>query len=244
VIAVSTALARWLEGMGVDPRRVLVLPNAADPDRFEAAESEREALRAQLGLDDGPVIGFLGTFKPWHDTATLVSAVALMRRRGVSASLLMIGDGPERPKVEEQILQEGLAAATSFTGAIPHERVPAYLTAIDVAVIPHRRLDGFYFSPLKLFECLASGRPVVAADVGEIADLVRDGETGRLYPPGDAAALAGAIVELLDRREHAELLGRAGRELVRAHHTWELNAGTVVDVAEACLGRERVSALS
>jgi glycosyltransferase involved in cell wall biosynthesis len=244
LIAVSSAVERWLVGLGVDQQRVFVLPNAADPDRFEAADGERDAVRGRLGLADKPVVGFLSSLRPWHDTDTLISAVALARRSGLPVHLLIIGEGPERAKLEDRIEEEGLAAATTFAGAIPHEFVPAYLAAVDVAAIPYRRLDGFYFSPLKLFECLASGRPVVAADVGDIADFVRDGETGRLYEPGNARALAGMIVELLQEPEHAAMLGRAGREHVRAHHTWEINAGTVVDLAQACLAAERVSALS
>jgi glycosyltransferase involved in cell wall biosynthesis len=241
LVVVSSALERWLVGLGVDPRRVLVVPNAADPDRFEAAEGERDAVRMQLGLEHKPVVGFLGSLRPWHDTATLVTAVALLRARGVPAHLLIIGEGPERATIEDQIEQEGLVDATTFAGAIAHDLVPTYLAAVDVAAIPYRRLDGFYFSPLKLFECLATGRPVVAADVGEIGNVVREGETGRLYPPGDAARLADAIASLLEDPAGAGSIGRAGREHVRAHHTWEHNARAVVDLAEACLEQKRVS---
>jgi glycosyltransferase involved in cell wall biosynthesis len=111
--------------------------------------------------------------------------------------------------------------------------VPAQLAAVDVAVAPYGRDDGFYFSPLKLVEYLAAARPVVAADVGQIAHCVRPGETGCLYTPGDVAGLAAAIRGLLEDRARAAELGAAGRAHVRAEHTWAANARIVVDIAEA-----------
>lgn len=235
LVAVSHALGGWLVGMGVEPGRIVVLPNAADPARFEAAESERDAVRAGLGLAEASVVGFLGSLRPWHDTTTLVQATALLRRRGRPAHLLVLGDGPGRERLEHLVRREGVAEATTFAGAVPHERVPAYLAAVDVAVIPYPRTDSFYFSPLKLFECLASGNPVVAADVGEIGEVVQHGETGLLYPPGDAAGLAGAIESLLDDPGRAASLGASGRAEVRMRHTWEANARVVAGLAEASL---------
>src|SRR5207237_1211687 len=91
--------------------------------------------------------------------------------------------------------------------------------------------DGFYFSPLKLVEYLAAARPVVAADVGELGHCVRPGDTGFLYPPGNADALAGAILELLADPARGTTLGRAGRDHVRREHTWEGNARAVAALA-------------
>jgi len=237
VVAVSGWLQRWLINLGVEPRRVAVVPNGVDPERFDAAAGERDAIRAQLGVDGRPLVGFVGTLKAWHDVPALILAVAQLRRTMLTPELLIIGDGPERSRLEQLARDEGVATGITFTGDLPHERVPAYLSALDVAVAPYRPDDDFYFSPLKLVECLAAARPVVAADVGEIRHCIRPGETGVLYSAGDVSALSGAIRRLLEDRREAARLGRAGREHVRAEHTWAGNARTIVRLADEALAR-------
>jgi glycosyltransferase involved in cell wall biosynthesis len=231
VIAVSQRLRQWLVELGLDERRVTVIPNGVDVQRFRPpARKAAGTLEEQLGLDGRPLVGFLGTLKPWHDVATLIRAVALLQGGPSPPRLLVLGDGPERARLGEIARREGLRSSTIFTGSIPYERVPAYLAALDVAVAPYGPGDGFYFSPLKLFEYLAAARPVVAAAVGDIGHCIRPGATGCLYPPGDVAALAGSIRALLEDRERAAALGRAGREHVCAQHTWQANARVVVEL--------------
>jgi glycosyltransferase involved in cell wall biosynthesis len=229
VIAVSPAVARWLRTAGVDEGRVSELPNAVDPERFRPLDEARAAVRAALGVERRPVIGFVGTLKPWHDVTTLVRALALLDQE--RPALLVVGDGPERERLVAETARARVAS--TFTGALGHERVPAHLAAVDVAVAPYARDDGFYFSPLKLVEYLAASRPVAAADIGEIRHCVRPGETGCLYAPGDAAGLAAAIRELLADRTRSAALGAAGRAHVCAYHTWRANARRVADLAQA-----------
>lgn len=244
VVAVSSVLGRRLVDAGVPPERVSVLSNGVDAHRFAYRRAEREAARLELGLEEVPVVGFVGTLKPWHDVGTLVRAVALARNRGPDLHLLIIGDGPERERLGELVRREGLAGVTRFTGAVPHAAVVSYVSAFDVAVMPYGPGPSFNFSPLKLFECLAAERPVVAADVGDVAHCIRDGMTGLLYTPGDAQALADAIVSLLRDSERASALARAGHDHVQEHHTWEGNARVVVGLAMSALDRKAGSPLT
>jgi glycosyltransferase involved in cell wall biosynthesis len=231
IVAVSDELKRWLVGLGVDAGRITVLANAVDPGRFEVESETREDARRRLGVDERPVVVFVGTLKPWHDPAILVRALGVLRERNVAPHLLLVGDGPERERLEALASQEGLSSLLTFTGSVTHDEVPGYLAAADVAVATYHPDTGSYFSPLKLFEYLAAGLPVVAAEMGEIPHCVRRGETGLLYPPGDAEALADALATLIADRERAVALGRNGREHVRRHHTWAANARTVAAVA-------------
>jgi glycosyltransferase involved in cell wall biosynthesis len=232
VVAVSGELKRWLVELGVDEERIAVVANAVDPDRFEVTPDERADVRRRLEVNGTPVIAFVGTLRPWHDPAILVRALGLLRARGDAPRLLIVGDGPERETLEELAGEEGLSPLLTFVGSVPHDEVPAYLAAADVAVATYHPETGRYFSPLKLFEYQAAGLPVVAAELGEIPHCVRSGETGLLYPPGDAEALADALATLLEDRERGAALGRRGREHVRRHHTWEANARVVAEFAE------------
>jgi glycosyltransferase involved in cell wall biosynthesis len=231
IVAVSEELKRWLVGLGVEKGRITVLANAVDPRRFERQAGKREDVRRRLGVDGRPVVVFVGTLKPWHDPGILVRALGVLRERNVAPQLLLVGDGPERERLEALARAEGLSSMLTFTGSVAQEQVPAYLAAADVAVATYHPDTGRYFSPLKLFEYLAAGLPVVAAELGEIPHCVRRGETGLLYPPGDAEALADALGTLIADREHAVALGRNGREHVLRHHTWTLNAGAVAALA-------------
>jgi glycosyltransferase involved in cell wall biosynthesis len=231
IVAVSEALKRWLIDLGVEAGRITVLANAVDPRRFERPAGKREDARRRLGVDGRPVVVFVGTLKPWHDPGILVRALGVLREKNVAPQLLLVGDGPERERLEALARAEGLSSMLTFTGSVAQEQVPAYLAAADVAVATYHPDTGRYFSPLKLFEYLAAGLPVVAAELGEIPHCVRRGETGLLYPPGDADALADALGTLIADRERAAALGRNGREHVLRHHTWTLNAQAVAALA-------------
>lgn len=239
VIAVSAPLKEWIVEAGVEPDRITVLPNGVDVERFAAGGGD--AVRRELGLGDRSVVGFAGTLKGWHGTDSLIRAVGLLaRRRGLEHAphLLIVGDGPQRLALEGLIADEGLESRVTFTGTIPHDRMPAYLAAMDIAVAPYDSAPDFYFSPLKLFEYMAAARPVVAAGIGQIEECLRDGVTGLLYPPGDIAALAERIARLIDDPAAGQAIATAAQAEVRANRTWRRNAGVVIDLIE----RERYGA--
>lgn len=244
IIAVSTPLKHWIVETGVEADRVTVIPNGVNVERFASAAVDS---RARLGLGDRPVIGFVGTLKGWHGTATLIRAVArVARERGFDRAphLLIVGDGPQRGRLAQVAIEEGVDALTTFTGMIPHQEMAAHIAAMDIAVAPYDETPDFYFSPLKLFEYMAASRPVIAAGIGQIEDCVRHGETGLLYPPGDLDALARCIVDLLDDPVRAQALGRAAREEALAHRSWEHNAQIVTGLVEHEQARRRQRAAS
>jgi glycosyltransferase involved in cell wall biosynthesis len=120
--------------------------------------------------------------------------------------------------------------------------MPGCIGAMDVAVAPYDASPDFYFSPLKLFEYMAAGRPVIAAGIGQIAECLRDGETGLLYPPGDVSALAQRIGQVIDDPDGARRLGEAARAEAIANHSWDRNARIVTDLIgpERCRRADRV----
>ncbi len=230
VVAVSEGVASYVRERGVEPRRVSVLPNGVDAERFAPREDDG-ALRAELGFGSAPVVGFIGSLKRWHGVDLLVDAWEVVWRSVPNARLAIVGDGSERDALALRI--RGLAKASHVTmvGAIDHKRIPGYLAMMDVAVAPYRNSDRFYFSPLKILEYLAIGRPTVAPRLGQIAELIEDGRTGILYAPDDTKQLGDAIVRLLQRPDlRAEMSARAAA-FVRRGRTWDDNARTVTALA-------------
>ena len=191
---------------------------AVEIQRFEAADRERYRVRAELDLAGRHVVGFVGTLESPRDAATVVRAVALLRRHGAPVHLLVVGDGPERAGADALALAEALADAATFTGAVPRGHVPRYLAALDVAVAAYASRDDFRSLRLELLEYLAAARPVVAADVADVRHCVRPWTTGLLYRPGDVRGLARAIAALLRDPVRAGRLGAAAREHVRSFH--------------------------
>lgn len=198
-----------------------------DPSRY--GSEARSAQRRRLGVEPGAlVVVFAGSFRAWHGADTFIDALSavLPGRRNVHA--LLIGDGPARPGLETVVNSWGEERRrVTFTGAVPYAEAPGLLAAADVAVAPFAperhpalRHFGFYWSPLKVFEYGAMALPVVCPRIPPLDWIVRDDREGRLYDLGDAAAFARALLELIDNPRRAEL-GRAARERVLEHFSWE-----------------------
>jgi len=172
------------------------------------------------------VVIFAGAFRRWHGAVHLVEAIRRLRARGHrDIRAVFVGDGPERENVRRAA--DGLDGVV-LAGAVAHERMPACLAAADVGVAPfdveaHGPLRlGFYWSPLKVFEYMAAGLPVVAPDLDRLRGIVRHEREGLLYDARDPDGLASAIERLKDPRER-EALGRAARERVVREFGWDVH---------------------
>jgi glycosyltransferase involved in cell wall biosynthesis len=220
---------------GIAAEKIIVNPNGVDAERFQP-HIGGSRVRAELGIEaDETLVGFVGTFGPWHGVTLLAKAIALMPTL-MRVRFLLVGSGVERAEVE-RILREGEAEGrVIFTGAVGHERVPALLDACDVLVSPHVPLaDGsdFFGSPTKLFEYMAMGKAIVASRLGQIADVLVDEETALMVEPGNARELCEAIMRLAQSPALCEKLGAAARAQAVANHTWKHNAGRVLEAYRA-----------
>lgn len=239
VSVVSRPLADEVIALGVDAARVLVNPNGVEPERYRPG-IDAVALRERLGLTDRTVIGFIGTFGPWHGAEVLARAFVqlLSAQPGLRdrARLLWIGDGATLPAVREILREGGAEGACVFAGLVPQADGPAYLAACDIYASPHvPNQDGspFFGSPTKLFEYMAMGRGIVASSLDQIGEVLQDGRTALLVPPGDAGALAGALRRLVEDERLRATLGEAARQEALARHTWHAHVGRTVAALKA-----------
>lgn len=209
VVCVSSALVERAAAIRGSRRGVELLPNAVDIDRFHPPRGGpgREV------RSDGPVVAFVGSFRPWHGLADLVQAFALLVRDVPTARLVLAGDGPERERLERLADTLGIARCVRFTGAISHDQVPDLLREADIAVAPYPQLEQFYFSPIKLAEYMACGLAVVASACGDHAAWLEDGSSALLVPPGDVGALVAALERLATDAPLRRRLGQRARRL-------------------------------
>ena len=233
VIAVSEPVARWVLDR-TDNRNVTVVPNGVDTryirpgleGRPQAAShlDQRGEPRAASHLDQQTpfVIGFVGTLKPWHGVEVLVASFARLARTDHGTRLRLVGDGPQRAAIEAQAERLGVADRVDLVGAVAPERMPEELARMDLAVAPYPQLPDFYFSPLKLYEYLAAGLPVVASDIGPVGEVLDGGHLGVLVTPGDVTELAAALAGLRSDAALRAELGDLGRRAAVSRHDWSL----------------------
>jgi glycosyltransferase involved in cell wall biosynthesis len=238
VVVVSAALADRVQSLGIAPRKIHVIPNGADVDAFEQAEP-RDVCRAALGLDDEPVVGFVGSLKVWHGVDVLLAAFARLLADRPTARLLVVGSGPAEEKLRDQAADGGFEPSVTFTGSVPHEQVPRLLRAMDVAVAPFKPVDNFYFSPIKLFEYMAAGLCIVGSRLGQIEEIIVDGRNGLLCTPGDPDSLYRALQWAVDSPNERERLGAAAARTLREHYTWQRTAAAVSQVVRTSVDRFR-----
>ncbi len=214
VTAVSEAVAGTVVALGVPRGRITVIPNGVDAARFadggptHGAGAPMAEARRELGADGSPLVGSVGCLAARKDYGTLLAALARLTERGTAFRAALVGDGVERAALEARAEELGLAPRLRFLGE--RTGVERLLPGMDVFVLSSRE-EGI---PNALLEAMAAGRPCVATAVGGTPEVLRDGETGWLVPPGDPGALADALAEALAHPEEARRRAAAARRAV------------------------------
>lgn len=228
IVTVSEGIRRRLRDVyGIDTSRLHVIPNGVDLERFRPMD--QDSARSQLGiLANARILGFTGRLTPWQGVDVLLRALPLVRRKH-DAIAFIVGDGPDRTRLEALAASLGIQDYVRFIGAIPYASVPTYIGALDVAFsVKPPLIPG---SPLKVREYLACGRPIVASAGTEYDfHIVEEAGAGVLVDSGNINAVAAATASLLANDALRSEMGRRGRAYAEQHCSWAVTARRVAEV--------------
>jgi glycosyltransferase involved in cell wall biosynthesis len=227
VLPVSEALADIVQKVGVAEDRIHVIPNGVDLSSFVSSPDSAK-LRRELKLENRTVLGFVGFVRPWHGLDRIIEILANCGHM-LDLHLLIVGDGPARPNLEQMANELGVADRVQFVGAVGRRDVPRYVEVFDIALQPSAVA---YACPLKLIEYMSMGKAIIAPDQPNIRELIGNSQTGLLVRKGDTRELTEAILLLANNPELRVSLGRRALEAVRQRNlTWDANAEHVSALA-------------
>jgi PEP-CTERM/exosortase A-associated glycosyltransferase len=243
VTTICDGLRREVIARGLSADKVTIIPNAVDPEEFAFERAIDGTLRGTMDLDGRTVLGFIGSWYAYEGLDLAIRALPLVLAERPDAALLLIGGGPAEQRLRDLAATLGVGASIRFVGRVPHADVQRYYDLVDLFVYPrHSMRLTELVTPLKPLEAMASGRIVLASDVGGHKELIRDGETGFLFRAGDAEALARAVIDVLARRADWPRVQRTARDFVERERTWRRSVANYVDVYGRALARPRLAA--
>jgi phosphatidyl-myo-inositol dimannoside synthase len=228
--------------LGADPQRSTVIPYGVDSGRFKPNPDERRRGRQQLGIpDEAPLVCAVGRLVRKKGFEYLIDATAILKSTHPNLHVVIVGEGDLGPSLRARAKAAGVGDHVQFPGFVPHDRIPILLAAADVAVAPsiHDEAGNVDGLPNTVMEIMASATPLVATPAGGIGAIATDGETARLVPERDAAALASAIDQLLRQPYSRASIGASARALVCREHSWEHVAAQFEAVYARVAGRTR-----
>ncbi len=230
VATICEGLRGEIVARGIPDHKVTVIANAVDRNAFRGAGAPDPALAARLGLGGKRVLGFFGSFYSYEGLHLLLRAVPLMQRRRSDIAVLLVGGGPQEDGLRALASELGLGCSAVFTGRVPHDEIGRYYDLADMLVFPRLSLRlTELVTPLKPLEAMAQERIVVASNVGGHRELIRDRETGYLFPPDDPERLAEGVLAAFGDEASWPSIRAAATRFIDTERSW---AHTVAGYAE------------
>lgn len=224
VTTICEGLRGDIVARGIAADKVTVIPNAVDVEKFSVSGQADAQLKAQLGLADAKILGFLGSFYAYEGLDLLIQSLPRLLASAPDIRVLLVGGGPQEAQLKQLAQQLNVADKIVFTGRVPHDQVNRYYDLVDVLVYPrHSMRLTELVTPLKPLEAMAQGRLLAASDIGGHRELIRDGKTGVLFRAEDPQALADKVLDLLAHEERWPALKAAGREFVEKERNWRVS---------------------
>lgn len=231
IVTITDSIRRFYLDLGVPAEQLLTAPDGVDLARYAELPGQAAA-RAQLGLPaERPLVCYTGQLYRWKGVHTLIAAMAALP----NALLCLVGGAPAELAETEALVGELKLTNVVLVGHVAPDQVPLYQAAADVLVLPNTAraaISREHTSPLKLFEYMAAGRPIVASNLPSLREVLRHGENGWLVPPDDPTALARGSQRVLGEPALAAGLAAQAQRDVQVC-TWEARAGRILDFVKS-----------
>lgn len=232
IIVISDVLKEQLiEFYNVDENKIYVSPNGVDTDLFNP-NIDGSAIRKKYGLEDSFVIGYSGGFNIYHGIDTLINASKMILEKIPNAKFFLIGDGEYRKYVDEFAEKNGIKDKIIITGLIPFKEVPVHLAACDVLVSPIRTTNNttFFGSPIKTYEYLSMGKPIVATNIGILSKVYTDHVNALVMEENNPLSLTEKVVELFSNTQLADTIGNNAREYALNNCSWSKKYNLILEI--------------
>ena len=238
VTTICQGLRKDITARGIPREKITVIPNAVDRDTFAGPGVPDRALAERLGLTRKTFLAFFGSFYLYEGLHLLLRAIPLLRGQRADLAVLLVGGGPEESNLRKMVVDLGVSEHVVFAGRVAHDEMQRYYDLADLFVFPRlsMRLTELV-TPLKPLEAMAQERIVVASGVGGHRELIRDRETGYLFPPNEPQPLAeGILAALADRPSWPQIRARAV-EFIDTERSWAHSVARYAEVYARVLRR-------
>lgn len=204
---------------GITPSKIVVTPSGTDTNLFKPLDKIQCC--TEIGLDPSPVyIGYAGSFFDYEGVDVLIDSAPYILAKCRNVKFLLVGDGPMISDWTARISSKGLQDSFTFTNRVPYAQVHKYINAMDICVAPHHK-ETSQASPVKLFDYMACGRPIVASDIDVVREIIGNSECALMVAPETPYDLAQALIYLIENEKSREDMGRKGRTYVVSHYDRE-----------------------
>jgi PEP-CTERM/exosortase A-associated glycosyltransferase len=234
LVTICDGLKSEFMARGIPESKISVVPNGVDIERFGRQPEGESTLKADLGMQNAIVLGFVGSFYAYEGLHILIDALPQILQHRPDVRVLLVGGGFQEEELKRQVKRMGLEEIVRFTGRVPHETVQDYYNVIDILTYPRlsMRLTEMV-TPLKPLEAMAQGRLVAASDIGGHREMMTDGVTASLFKAGDAADLASKVVQLVNAPERWPAMRTAARGYVERERNWPACVRPYLSIYEA-----------
>ena len=231
VICVSEELKGKLIHMGVAKNRILVTPNRVDNNQFNTSISGTD-IRKKFNLQDNFIIGWTGSFRNFHGLDDVINAFSKVHENNPNTRLMLVGDGQLSESLKQLAQKLLLKDKIVFTGKVPFTEVNKYVAAFDIALVSASTSSGFHYSPLKLREYMACGKPVIAPEAGDLQKQFINDEEILFYKSGDVKHLSDRILSLVQNIDLREKLGQNSIKITEREGNWRHELNRVIAYLE------------
>lgn len=234
IITISEVLKKQAcEFYNIPPKKVFAVPNGVDVEKFNPNIDGSE-IRKKYCLEGKYVVGYSGTFNAYHGVDLIARAAKKILDAIPNSTLIFIGDGALREKVEDILKEDGVRDKVVITGLVPFDEVPKHLAACDVMVSPiiHNHKDEFFGTPIKHYEYKAMGKPIIASNIGTLKEVFEHKKNSFVIESDSVDAIVYAVEQLYKNPELSKTIADNARFDAEKKHSWKVNAKTIIDIYE------------